>query len=572
LDSGTTQKIVVRESLSPSAYDGFSCHPKIAEILVSRGVKSPTELNDTLANLPRPDLLPDIRSASVILAEAIREGRHIVVVGDFDCDGATGVAVAMLGLTSLGAKRLSYLVPNRFDFGYGLTPELVAHAQTLDPDVIVTVDNGISSVAGVAAAKQLGWQVVVTDHHLPGDTLPDADALVNPNLPNAEFPSRALAGVAVMFYLLVALRQALDTPEAKKLKLASLLDLVALGTVADVVPLDRVNRLLVAQGLARIRAGQCRPGIKALLNLAARKIERVTAADIGFALGPRINAAGRLDDIEVGIKCLLAETDAEAFHYAKQLDDFNRNRRKIEADIKSQADHVLSELGDLSTKRPALALYHPDWHQGVVGIVASRLKEQYHRPTFVFATEGPETLKGSGRSIPGVHLRDALDLVDKRSPGMILKFGGHAMAAGLSLRADCVTAFNEALDEAVLALAPADCFNQRYTTDGELPIDAQNVAFAQEIERYGPWGQAFEEPTFSGVFEVVNWRVLKEVHLKIQVRALSGVVVDALAFNAPELIERFTQMAPSELSLVYRLSVNEWQGRQSLQFIIVYAE
>lgn len=542
------------------------------EVLRSRGVTSAEDLDYQLNHLPRPEQLANIHVAADILAAAITQNKHILIVGDFDCDGATGVSVGMLGLSLFGAKRVSYLVPNRFDFGYGLTPELVEHAEALKPDVIVTVDNGISSVTGVAAAKARGWQVIVTDHHLPGDQLPDADAIVNPNLANCTFPSKAIAGVSVMFYVLVMLRRVLNTEAATQANLASLLDLVALGTVADVVPLDRVNRLLVSQGLARIRAGYCRPGIKALLALSGRNPAKITASDLGFAVGPRINAAGRLDDIEVGIKCLLATDDEEALAYAKQLDALNRDRREIEQSIKSEADKALNALGNIQRTEHSVVLFHPDWHQGVVGIVASRIKEQHHRPTFVFAKEDEKFLKGSGRSIPGVHLRDALDLVDKRCPGIIKKFGGHAMAAGLSLRADALEPFQQALNSAVIELASADCFEQRFLTDGELPIDAFDLGFVREIERLGPWGQAFPEPAFSGTMEVASWRILKDVHLKLSLRTEGGKVVDAIAFNATELVDRFKRTPPDELSLVFRLSINEWQGQQSLQLMVVYAE
>ena len=475
-------------------------------------------------------------------------------------------------LKQMGLEEVTYLVPNRFEFGYGLTPEIVGIAAQYQPDVLVTVDNGIASIDGVMAAQMLGMSVIITDHHLPGDTLPEADIIVNPNHPGCTFPSKALAGVGVMFYVLTALRAELrqrgwfesmgiDIPN-----LADALDLVALGTVADVVPLDKNNRTLVAAGLARMRSGRARPGIEALFEVAGRDISQVSSTDLGFVAGPRLNAAGRLDDMSVGIECLLAESSASARTLATQLNDFNKERKEIERTMQTDAMALL-EKGDLSVGNEdfALSLFREDWHQGVVGILASRVRERFHRPTIVFAQSGDGELKGSGRSIPGVHLRDALDRVATSTPGLITKFGGHAMAAGLSLSQDDLPRFREAFNRVVAQALKGSLPDQVTVTDGQLPQSDLTLALAEALESGGPWGQAFEAPSFEGVFTISDMRVVGEKHLKFRLITEAGLI-DAIAFNAE--VETWTRDTPKALRCVYRPCVNEYRGDRRLQLQI----
>lgn len=542
-----------------------SLHPLLRTVFAQRAIRSSQELHYGLDALLPPDALGNIDAAAELLAAHF--DKRILVIGDFDADGATSTAVALLGLRALGAKHVDFLVPDRFRFGYGLTPEIVELALTRKPDLIVTVDNGISSIAGVAAARAHGFNVLVTDHHLPGAQLPDADVIVNPNLPGDPFPSKALAGVGVMFYVLLALRKflrehgALAKPEPN---LAELLDLVALGTVADVVPLDHNNRVLIHQGLQRIRSGKCRPGISALLEIARRSPAQLAASDLGFAVGPRLNAAGRLENMSIGIECLLADDPASARQIAAKLDELNRDRRGIEQEMKDEAILAVEKLALDADLPLVLCLHEGHWHQGVVGIVASRIKDRTHRPVIAFAMDD-ETglLKGSARSVAGVHIRDALDAVATRHPGLVEKFGGHAMAAGLSLAADRLAEFSIALNEEIARWISPDELRGVILSDGELAAEFLCLDAAIALRDGGPWGQGFPEPLFDGVFDVRDRRIVGEKHLKLRLAPVGAAsVLDGIAFNAAEFPE-----AP-QVRAVFRLDVNEWQGRQSAQLVI----
>ena len=546
--------------------------PALKQIYANRGVDRLDDITLPLSQLAPPSALKGAQAAAEMLADAIEFHASVVIVGDFDADGATSCALAVSLLKQMGLEEVTYLVPNRFEFGYGLTPEIVGIAAQYQPDVLVTVDNGIASIDGVMAAQMLGMSVIITDHHLPGDTLPEADIIVNPNQPGCPFPSKALAGVGVMFYVLTALRAELrgrgwfesmgiDIPN-----LADALDLVALGTVADVVPLDKNNRTLVAAGLARMRSGRARPGIEALFEVAGRDISQVSSTDLGFVAGPRLNAAGRLDDMSVGIECLLAESSASARILATQLNDFNKERKEIERTMQTDAMTLL-EKGDLSVGNEdfALSLFREDWHQGVVGILASRIRERFHRPTIVFAQSGDGELKGSGRSIPGVHLRDALDRVATSTPDLITKFGGHAMAAGLSLSQDDLPRFREAFNRVVAQALKGSLPDQVTVTDGKLPESDLTLGLAEALESGGPWGQAFEAPSFEGVFTISDMRVVGEKHLKFRLFTEAGLI-DAIAFNAE--VETWTRDKPKTLRCVYRPCVNEFRGERRLQLQI----
>lgn len=547
----------------------------LRRVYAARQLNGAAELDNSLEALLVPDLLGGIADAARLLHEAIARQQRILVVGDFDADGATSCALCLRGLRAMGAQDVQYLVPNRFDFGYGLTPEIVAVAQQLQPDLIMTVDNGVSSVAGVAAARQAGIRVLVTDHHLPGATIPAADVMVNPNLPGDAFPSKALAGVGVAFYVLLALRarlresgwfaaQAIEPP-----RLAQWLDLVALGTVADVVPLDRNNRILVQQGLLRIRAGRCVPGIRALLEVGGRNPARVVASDLGFAVGPRLNAAGRLDDMSLGIECLLTDDATAARGMAAQLDLMNRDRREIEADMQVKALQIIDHLQlDEASLPTGLCLFDQDWHQGVIGILAARIKERLHRPVIAFARSSDGELKGSARSVPGLHIRDALDAVATRNPGLVRKFGGHAMAAGLSLAETAYADFARAFDEVVTQQLSADNLHARIYSDGELLDEELTLGTAEQLRAAGPWGQGFPEPVFDGLFDVLGQRVVGGHHLKLTVRPRhGGSTMDAIAFNTAAL--------PADCSAVriaYRLDVNEYRGLLNPQLVVDYLE
>jgi single-stranded-DNA-specific exonuclease len=548
--------------------------PLLTRLYAARGVQSAAELDKGLARLIPFQQLKGIDAAVSLLVTALAQGQRILIVGDFDADGATASAVGVLGLRMLGAAHVDYLVPNRFEYGYGLTPEIVAVALQRQPDLLLTVDNGISSVEGVAAAKAAGLTVLVTDHHLPGPELPAADAIVNPNQPGCEFPSKALAGVGVMFYVLLALRATLRERNwfaeraIAEPNLAELLDLVALGSVADVVPLDANNRILVHQGLARIRAGRARAGLRAVLEVAGRDYQRINSTDLGFILGPRLNAAGRLDDMSLGIECLLCEDQALARDMAVQLDELNKDRKSIEQGMQREALAQLKDL-PLADMPFGLCLFDADWHQGVIGILASRLKERYHRPAIAFADAGDGLLKGSARSVPGLHIRDALDAVAAKHPGLISKFGGHAMAAGLSLPQEHYGAFASAFDAEVRRQLHEDDLTGRLLSDGTLSIEEFHLDLAKALRHAGPWGQHFPEPLFHGVFQVMQQRLVGEKHLKLVLKTECGSVeLDGIAFNIdrdvwPNASVRWVEVA-------YKLDVNEFRGRESVQLMIAH--
>lgn len=518
--------------------------------------------------------LSGIDNALEILYNAFRESIRIIVVGDFDADGATSTALSVLGMRALGCDNISYLVPNRFEDGYGLSPEVVDQAKARGAQLIVTVDNGISSHTGVAHAKTQGIPVIVTDHHLPGDTLPDADAIINPNLRDCEFPSKSLAGVGVAFYLMLALRTFLrdkgwfDERGITPPNLAELLDLVALGTVADVVPLDANNRILTWQGLSRIRAGKCRPGIKALLEIANRDPQQLAASDLGFALGPRLNAAGRLDDMSVGVALLLCDNLGEARVLASELDALNQTRKEIEQGMQAEALILCEKLERSSETLPGgLAMYHPEWHQGVVGILASRIKERFHRPVIAFAPAGDGTLKGSGRSIQGLHMRDALERLDTLYPDLMIKFGGHAMAAGLSLEEHKFEQFQQRFGELVTEWLDPALLQGEVISDGPLSAAEMSIEVAQLLRDAGPWGQMFPEPLFDGRFRLLQQRLVGERHLKVMVEPVGGgPLLDGIAFNIDTTC--WPDNGVREVELAYKLDINEFRGNRSLQIII----
>ena len=567
---------IVPRSLPSVLPDLGDLPPLLTRLYAARGVQSAAELDKALARLIPYRELKGIDAAVELLVTALEQGQRIVIVGDFDADGATASSVGVLALRMLGAAHVDYLVPNRFEYGYGLTPEIVAVALDKQPQLLVTVDNGISSIDGVAAAKAAGLAVLVTDHHLPGPELPAADAIVNPNQPGCSFPSKALAGVGVIFYVMLALRarlRELDWFARRGLaepNLAELLDLVALGSVADVVPLDANNRILVHQGLARIRAGRARPGLRAVLEVAGRDHRRITSTDLGFILGPRLNAAGRLDDMSLGIECLLCEDEALARDMAQQLDQLNHDRKAIEQGMQREA---LAQLKDLKVEELpfGLCLFDADWHQGVIGILASRLKERYHRPTIAFADAGDGVLKGSARSIPGFHIRDALDAVAARHPGLISKFGGHAMAAGLSLPQANFGAFAAAFDAEVRRQLVEDDLAGRLLTDGALAADEFRLDLAQQLRHAGPWGQHFPEPLFHGVFEIIQQRIVGERHLKLVLKSECGrAQLDAIAFNVDREVWPNPTVRWAEVA--YKLDVNEYRGQESVQLMVAHLE
>lgn len=548
--------------------------PLLRRLYASRGVRSARELERSVKGMLPWQQLSGIDNAVEILYNAFREGIRIIVVGDFDADGATSTALSVLGMRALGCDNISYLVPNRFEDGYGLSPEVVDQAKARGAQLIVTVDNGISSHAGVAHAKTLGIPVIVTDHHLPGDTLPDADAIINPNLRDCEFPSKSLAGVGVAFYLMLALRTFLrdkgwfDERGIAPPNLAELLDLVALGTVADVVPLDANNRILTWQGLSRIRAGKCRPGIKALLEISNRDPQQLAASDLGFALGPRLNAAGRLDDMSVGVALLLCDNLGEARVLASELDALNQTRKEIEQGMQAEALILCEKLERSSETLPGgLAMYHPEWHQGVVGILASRIKERFHRPVIAFAPAGAGTLKGSGRSIQGLHMRDALERLDTLYPDLMIKFGGHAMAAGLSLEEHKFEQFQQRFGELVTEWLDPALLQGEVISDGPLSAAEMSMEVAQLLRDAGPWGQMFPEPLFDGRFRLLQQRLVGERHLKVMVEPVGGgPLLDGIAFNIDTTC--WPDNGVREVELAYKLDINEFRGNRSLQIII----
>ncbi|AZI86228.1 MULTISPECIES: single-stranded-DNA-specific exonuclease RecJ [Kosakonia] len=563
-----------RREVDDAAVLADSLPPLLRRLYASRGVKSDRDLERSVKGMLPWQQLTGIDDAVTHLYNAMREGLRIIVVGDFDADGATSTALSVLALRSLGCDNVSYLVPNRFDDGYGLSPEVVDQAHARGAQLILTVDNGISSHAGVARAHELGIPVVVTDHHLPGDTLPEAEAIVNPNLRDCDFPSKSLAGVGVAFYLMLALRAFLRDNgwfEARGIampNLAELLDLVALGTVADVVPLDANNRILTWQGLSRIRAGRCRPGIKALLEIANREAHKLAASDLGFALGPRLNAAGRLDDMSVGVALLLCDNLGEARQLASDLDALNQTRKEIEQGMQAEALTLCEQLERSSETLPGgLAMYHPEWHQGVVGILASRIKERFHRPVIAFAPAGEGVLKGSGRSIQGLHMRDALERLDTLYPGMMLKFGGHAMAAGLTLEEANFDAFQQRFGDLVTEWLDPALLQGEILSDGPLSAQEMTLEVAEMLREAGPWGQMFPEPMFDGEFRLLQQRLVGERHLKVMLEPVGGgPLLDGIAFNVDTAI--WPDNGVRQVKIAYKLDVNEFRGNRSVQLII----
>ncbi|HHF2905285.1 TPA: single-stranded-DNA-specific exonuclease RecJ [Vibrio diabolicus] len=555
----------------------------LKRIYINRGITDPAQLETSARGLHSYQKLGGIEQAVELLFQAIKEQKRIIVVGDFDADGATSSALSVLALRMLGSHNVDYLVPNRFEDGYGLSPEVVDQALELGAEMIMTVDNGVSSIEGVRYAKENGITVLVTDHHLPGQVLPDVDAMVNPNLESCHFPSKALAGVGVAFYLMMALcvhmrkhnwfaEQGMQEP-----KLMELIDLVALGTVADVVPLDENNRILVHQGLQRIRAGKARPGIQALIEVAKRDARRLVASDFGFALGPRINAAGRLDDMSFGVELLMCNNIHAARRMASELDGLNQTRKEIEEGMKQEAMAFCERLqfGEGSELPYGLALFQRDWHQGVIGILASRIKEKFHRPVIAFADGGEGTIKGSCRSIPGLHMRDALDFIDTQNPGLIIKFGGHAMAAGLTIKEQDFERFSRLFDEVVKKELDEAALKGVIMSDGELKPEEFSMHVAEQLRSGGPFGQAFPEPIFDGEFKVLHQKLVGEKHLKLMLEPLykghpTNVMIDGIAFNVD--LRRWPDASVKTVRLAYKLDVNEFRGNQSLQLMIDHIE
>jgi len=580
------QKQITRRPTIDDSHLPDQLHPLIKQIYANRGIKDSSQLELTVSQLCAVESLKGVEQGCQILHQALIENKNIAIIGDFDADGATSTALMMEALRLFGCSRYQFLVPNRFLYGYGLTPEIVEIAAEQGAELLITVDNGISCVAGVEKAKSLGLNVIVTDHHLPGMTLPDADAIINPNQVGCNFTSKALAGVGVAFYFMMAMRKYLREKNwfiEQKLaepNIAQLLDLVALGTVADVVSLDNNNRILVEQGLKRIRAGVTRPGIQALLEIAGKDQKKIVASDFGFALGPRINAAGRLDDMSYGINCLLAKDLASARVMAADLDDLNKSRREIEQGMQQEAEQVLKSLNFSENNLPhAISLFQKDWHQGVIGIVAGRLKEKYHRPSIVFAgtandisdeeLESNTEIKGSARSIPGLHIRDLLEHIDSQHPGIIIKFGGHAMAAGLSIAEGDFDKFQQLFNQYAQQWLSSDDLKGTLASDGELPTSEMTLSFAQLLRDSGPWGQNFTEPLFDDKFNLVQQRIVGEKHLKLVVEK-SGQVFDAIAFNVD--LNRWPDHHAQQVHLAFRLDINEFRGKQSVQFIVEYLE
>jgi len=573
------QKIIRQRPITHTAKLPQHISPLLQRIYSARGIKTENDLQYSLAQLLKPNF-KGMEEAVSILADAVVAQAKIIIVGDFDADGATSSALGVLALRAMGLRDVDFLVPNRFEFGYGLTPEIVAVAAAQMPDVIITVDNGISSIEGVNVARELGIAVIITDHHLPGAALPDADAIVNPNQPGCKFPSKNLAGVGVIFYVMNALRAELRSmgwfaeSGIAEPNMASFLDLVALGTVADVVPLDHNNRVLVAQGLARMRAGQARAGILAMLEVAGKTPQKLVASDLGFAIGPRLNAAGRLDDMSLGIQCLLCDSPSLAREMALQLDDLNRDRKAIEGGMQQEAMQMLQKQLALDEQSLpwGLCLFDETWHQGVIGILASRIKDKYHRPTIVFADAGNQEIKGSARSIPGLHIRDTLDAVAKKHPELLQKFGGHAMAAGMSLLRDNFDAFTKAFDHEVRNQLQEDDLQALIQTDGQLESAELSLEMANQLRDAGPWGQHFPEPVFEGEFFVLQQKLVGEKHLKLllSLDQTQAGWIEAIAFNIDPKLWPNNQI--KKIRAVYKLDVNEYRGSYSLQLLVDYFE
>lgn len=564
------KKLQVRPVQTEAAFL-LPVHPVLQRVYAHRGIALPEQLQRSAAHLLPYQQLKGINEAAALLVDALKQQQKIVIVGDFDADGATSTAVLLAGLKAFGFLNLQSLVPNRFAFGYGLSPQMAELAVAEGAELIITVDNGISAIEGVAVAKKAGVKVLVTDHHLAGSELPAADAIVNPNQPGCSFTSKALAGVGVAFYLLLALRAALRDegyftrmPEPN---LAELLDLVALGTVADVVPLDSNNRILVHQGLQRIRAGKVRPGIQALIDVANRKASKLTAQDFGFALAPRLNAAGRLDDMSLGIACLLSPDINNARRLAAELDSLNLSRREIEQGMQAEALAFLQRLSFKDSELPdCLCLYQSDWHQGVIGILAGRVKELYHRPVIAFAKGDDGELKGSARSIHGVHIRDLLEEISTLHPGLIKKFGGHAMAAGLTIAEQMLETFVQALNQVVKKYLTPELLTAVIYTDGELAAEHLTTDIAELLQQAGPWGQAFPEPVFEGRFKLVQQRLLSEKHLKMVLQASDGKLLDAIWFNADN--KSWPNASVQKVQLAYQLDINDFRDQQNLQLLV----
>ncbi len=568
-------RIARREAPGAAALVAAGLHPVLATVYAGRGVGAPEDVDHRLRFLLPPSGLGGIDAAASLLAEAIAQGRRIIVAGDYDCDGATGCAVGVRGLTLLGARAPEFVVPNRAVHGYGLGPALVESLRPRAPGLILTVDNGVASVAGVAAAAALGVPVLVTDHHLPGDALPAAAAMVNPNLPGDPFPSKALAGVGVLFYLLLATRAVLRDrgwfdPARPEPDLAELLDLVALGTVADLVPLDRNNRILVSAGLRRIRAGAACTGIAALFEVAGRDASQACAADLGFSIAPRVNAAGRLEDMGFGIRCLLANSRDEAMVLAARLDSINAERRELQAAMTDEAAGILARLAPSGDAPPGVCLFDPGWHAGVVGLVASRMKDRLQRPVFAFAPAGDDLaqLRGSGRSVEGFHLRDALVELDARHPGLLTRFGGHAMAAGLSMPLAHYESFAMAFERIARRHLGEAAGAEVLWSDGELPAAAATLELADALRGAGPWGQAFPEPAFDGEFEVADVRVVGVRHQRLQLRhAGCGTAVDAMHFGGVA-----QGVPPQRIRAIYQLAVDDWRGERRVRLFLRHRE
>ncbi|MDD1784050.1 single-stranded-DNA-specific exonuclease RecJ [Enterovibrio sp. ZSDZ35] len=566
---------IKRRQPSPNAAFPSSIPPLLQRIYANRGILNEGELERSAKGLLSYNALHGIERAVALLSEAMANDRRIIIVGDFDADGATSSALSVTAFRMMGCSNVDYLVPNRFEDGYGLSPEVVEQAAAKGAELIMTVDNGVSSIEGVAAAKALGIQVVVTDHHLPGDVLPDADAMVNPNLNECGFPSKSLAGVGVAFYLMLALRAHLresgwfSARGMAEPNLAELLDLVALGTVADVVSLDTNNRILVHQGLMRIRAGKCRPGIQALIEVANRNMSTLVASDFGFALGPRINAAGRLDDMSFGVELLLCQHLQAARQMASELDGLNQTRKEIEQGMKEEAMAICERLqfGEDTCLPSGLALFQREWHQGVIGILASRIKDKFHRPVIAFADGGEGMIKGSARSIQGLHMRDTLDLIDTQNPGLIKKFGGHAMAAGLTIAEVDYDRFSRLFDEAVRNVISEDELKGVLLSDGELLPNEISLDVAEILRSGGPWGQGFPEPLFDGKFKLLHQKLVGGKHLKMMLEpVMGGQMVDGIAFNID--LRRWPDPSVQMVELAYRLDVNEFRGNRTVQLMV----
>ena len=570
----TAQKIIKRRPVPKG--ESVCEHPLLDKLYRARNITHHQELNRTLNTLIAPSKLHNIDRAVELLLQARKEDLQIVIVGDFDADGATSTSLSMIALRQLGFNKVKYLIPNRFEQGYGLSPDVAQMALDAGAEMVMTVDNGVSSFAGVDLLKQHNALVLVTDHHLPGEKLPNADVIVNPNLNECDFPSKALAGVGVAFYLMLALRAKLrelgEFDTKTQPNFTNLLDLVALGTIADVVPLDHNNRTLAYQGLRRMQKGACRPGIRALVEVANRNIDSLCASDLGFAIGPRLNAAGRLDNMSTGVELLLTDNMSTARALALELDGLNQTRKEIEEGMKLEALKICQQLTGLEQDIPmGIALYQADWHQGVLGIIASRIKDKFYRPTIAFAQDQEGIIKGSARSIPGLHMRDVLERIHSQNEGMILTFGGHAMAAGLTIREERFKDFQQAFNQVVKNWLSEDQLQGILWTDGELANNFMNIDTAEQIQAGGPWGQAFPEPVFDGEFRILQQRLLKDKHLKMMVEPKNGgAMFDAIAFNIDRSL--YPDLSLKFIKLAYKLDINEFRGNRSVQLMVEHME